>query len=139
MTSNRFDAFHELEQIFRQFFRTFRQDLNELIGDDLTGTEYSILHHLSKKSPQIVSELSQEFHVSVSHITHVADQLERKHLAFRKRSHLDKRVVEIHISDKGRECVSCVSEKKREYILDKFSKLSDEELKQLITLFQKLI
>lgn len=138
MEKNRLEHILNLEQIIHHFFRQFRNEFNRILGNALTGTEYSILNHLSSKSPQIVSALSQEFRVSVSHITHVADQLEKKQLACRKRSQLDRRVVEIHITDKGRELVDLVSKKKREYIYQKFSDLSTDEIKLLIHLFHQI-
>lgn len=138
MEENRLEYILNLEQMIRHFFRQFSNELNRILGHTLTGTEYSILSHLSSKSPQIVTALSHEFQVSVSHITHVADQLESKKLACRKRSQLDKRVVEIHITDKGRELVELVSKKKREYVNQKFSHLSTDEIKLLIRLFHQI-
>lgn len=138
MEDNRLELILNLENIIRNFFRQFRNELNKMLGDTLTGTEYSVLSHLAQKNSQIVTELSQEFHVSVSHITHVADQLENKNLACRRRSHLDRRVVEIHITDEGRELIKLVSNKKREYVMKKFAHLSTEEVKQLIQLFDKI-
>ncbi|SHE52819.1 DNA-binding transcriptional regulator, MarR family [Seinonella peptonophila] len=136
---NRIDLFLELEHVFRLFFRQYRKDLNKLIGDTMTGTEYSFLYHLSTKSPQIVTELSQEFHVSVSHITHIIDQLESKELVFRRRSQTDKRVVEIHISEQGNSCVNEISQRKHEYIAAQFSKLTTNELVKLTQLFKKMM
>lgn len=135
---NRLDLILELENRIRHFFRQFRIELSRILGETLTGTEYSVLTQLTHKSPQIVTELSQEFHVSVSHITHVADQLEDKKLACRKRSLLDKRVVEIHITDEGRKMVERVSNKKREYVMKKFEHLSTAEVETLIKLFDKI-
>jgi DNA-binding MarR family transcriptional regulator len=138
MQENRLDLILNLEDKLRCFFRQFRTELNKILGDTLTNTEYSVLNHLIQKNPQIVTELSQEFHVSVSHITHVADQLEEKQLACRKRSQIDKRVVEIHITDKGRQLVEHVRTKKSEYVSQKFAGLTTEELKQLLQLLEKL-
>lgn len=138
MEDNRLEYILNLEQLIRNFFRQFSNELNRILGDTITGTEYSILSHLSFKGPQIVTALSQEFHVSVSHITHVADQLESKQLACRKRSQLDKRVVEIHITEKGRELVNRVSKKKQEFVKQKFCKLSTDEIELLVRLFHQI-
>lgn len=138
MEENRFEYIQNLESLIRFFFRQFSNEINRLLGNSLTGTEYSILSHLSGKSPQIVTELSKEFQVSVSHITHVTDQLVRKQLAKRKRSELDKRVVEIHITDKGKNLVEMISQKKRAFVNEKFSPLTTDEIKLLVRLFHQI-
>lgn len=139
MDEHRLEQILNLENMIQYFFRQFRNELNRILGDTLTGTEYSVLSQLTHKNPQIVTELSKEFHVSVSHITHVADQLENKGLASRKRSLLDRRVVEIHITQEGSRLAEQVSRKKREYVMKKFMNLSTEEVNTLIRLFDKIV
>ncbi|SEM98410.1 MarR family winged helix-turn-helix transcriptional regulator [Lihuaxuella thermophila] len=136
---DRIESILELEQTFRNVVRQIRKDLSEIWGDTLTGAEFAVLKQLQSKSPQIVTALSQEFEVSVSHITHVADQLEKKKLVHRKRSHLDKRVVELHITDEGKKLVGQISEKKMEYLRQKFERLDTEEIETLRRLLQKLL
>lgn len=138
MEENRIEYILNLECMIRTFLRQFSNELNRILGKSLTGTEYSILSHLSVKSPQIVTALSQEFQVSVSHITHVTDQLVQKQLAQRKRSQLDKRVVEIHITEKGKELVDMISQKKKAYVNRKFSSLTTDEIKLLVRLFHQI-
>jgi DNA-binding MarR family transcriptional regulator len=128
----------ELEQVFRDILRQIRKDLAEIWGDTINGAEFGVLKQLNQKSPQIVTALAQEFGVSVSHITHVADQLEKKNLAYRKRSQLDKRVVEIHITEQGKNLVEDLSKKKSEYFRQKFEQLSTEEIETLLTLLKKI-
>jgi DNA-binding MarR family transcriptional regulator len=137
--TNRLDLIHELEQTFRQLLRQLRREFSATWGDRLTGAEFGVLWQLYVKSPQIVSALSQECGVSVSHITHVADQLEKKNLAVRRRSQADKRVVEIHITEEGKRVAQELGERKNEFIRQKFSPLSTEELEILLRLLQKLM
>jgi len=137
--SDQSEIFLEFEQIFRHLLRQIRKDLSHLLGDKLNGAEFGVLSHLKQKSPQIVTALAQEFEVSVSHITHVADQLEKKKLAYRKRSQLDKRVVELHITEEGSKLVTALTEQKKKYFKQKFSTLSQEEMEQLIALLKKIM
>ncbi|TCS96702.1 MarR family transcriptional regulator [Hazenella coriacea] len=136
--SDRVELILDLEQTFRNTIRQMRKDLAFILGDNLTGAEFGVLKQLQKKSPQIVTALSQEFEVSVSHITHVADQLERKNLACRKRSQLDKRVVELHITEEGKKLVEDLSQKKLKYFHEKFEGLTTEEIEKLLNLLKKL-
>ncbi|MBA4494524.1 MarR family winged helix-turn-helix transcriptional regulator [Paenactinomyces guangxiensis] len=137
--SDRLDLIMELEQTFFNLGRHMRKELGKIWGDTLTGAEFGVLKQLHLKSPQIVTALSHEFEVSVSHITHVADQLEKKNLACRKRSQLDKRVVELHITDEGKQLVEETSKKKTEYFRQKFENLTTEEIKTLLQLLQKIV
>lgn len=137
--SDRLDIILELEHTFRNTLRQMRKDLQQILGENLTGAEFGVLKQLQMKSPQIVTALSQEFEVSVSHITHVADQLEKKNLACRRRSQLDKRVVELHITEEGLKLVEELSKKKSEYFRQKFEPLTTEEVETLLRLFQKIM
>lgn len=136
---DRLECILELEQTFKNVVKQIRKDLRQILGDSLTGAEFAVLKQLESKSPQIVTALSQEFEVSVSHITHVADQLEKKNLVYRKRSQLDKRVVELHISEEGKKLVREMSKKKREYFRQKFEHLTTDEIETLLRLLHKLI
>lgn len=136
--SDRIELILDLEHTIRNTIRQIRKDLTVIWGDTLTGAEFGVLKQLQKKSPQIVTALSQEFEVSVSHITHVADQLEKKDLACRKRSQLDKRVVELHITEEGKRLVEELYQKKLKYFHGKFENLTTTEIETLLTLFQKL-
>jgi DNA-binding MarR family transcriptional regulator len=135
---DRIEMSMELEQVFRLILRQIRKDLTEIWGDQINGAEFGVLKKLHK-SPQIITALAQEFDVSVSHITHVADQLEKKNLVYRQRSQLDKRVVELHLTDQGKELIQKLADQKSEYFRKKFENLSTEELQTLLSLLHKVI
>lgn len=135
---DRLEIILELEKTARNAIRQMRKELLNVWGDNLTGGEFGVLFALSCKSPRMITGLSQEFDVSVSHITHVVDQLEQKELATRKRSQSDKRIVEVHITEKGTEMVAKFSQMKREHLLRQFEPFSTEEIQALLQLFQKL-
>jgi DNA-binding MarR family transcriptional regulator len=136
--SNRLDHMMQLEQTFRHVLRTIRKDLAGVFGETINGAEFGVLKLLVTKSPRIVTEIAHEFDVSVSHITHVVDQLVKKKLVERKRSRLDKRVVELHITDDGRKLAEEISRKKLDYFRRKFESFSDEEIAALHNLLKKL-
>ncbi|MBA4601652.1 MarR family winged helix-turn-helix transcriptional regulator [Thermoactinomyces mirandus] len=136
--SSRLEMFMELEQVFRHILRQIRKDLSEVWGDKVNGAEFEVLKQLLNKSPQIVTSLAHDFDVSVSHITHVVDQLEKKNLAYRKRSQLDKRVVELHLTDEGRQLIEELVQKKSDYFQRKFKNLSTQEVETLLNLLHKI-
>jgi DNA-binding MarR family transcriptional regulator len=136
--ATRMKIFLELEKTLFRVFREFKKDMKRILQDDITGAEDNLLHCLSVKNPQTITELAQDFHVSVSHITHVVDQLEKKDLVRRQRSSLDKRVVEVYITKEGHEKIKLINKKKRKYFQEKFNDLSTEELQILLDIFNKL-
>ncbi|RAL26809.1 MarR family winged helix-turn-helix transcriptional regulator [Thermoflavimicrobium daqui] len=136
--SDRITISLELEKTFSQVFREFKKDLKRILQDDMTGAEDSLLHSLLEKNPQSITGLSQDFHVSVSHITHVVDQLEKKGLVQRRRSPADKRVVEVYLTPTGLQKGESINKKKRKYFQEKFSHLTTEELQTLLQIFNKL-
>lgn len=135
---NRINVILEIEQMFRISYRMIRKELDEVWGETLTGAEFAVLNYLSQNSPQIVTALAQEFEVSVSHITHVVDQLEKKKFALRKRSHLDKRVVEIYITEEGISTAEWMAKQKNEYLIKKFSTFTTEELYTLLEFYKRM-
>jgi DNA-binding MarR family transcriptional regulator len=135
---DRLEMILELEQSFRHMFRQMRKDMADICEEQINGAEFNVLKSLQDKSPQIVTALAQEFDCSVSHITHVADHLEKKNLAYRKRSQLDKRVVELHISKQGQDVIEKLAQRKTEYYREKFQHWATDEIETLLNLLNKI-
>jgi DNA-binding MarR family transcriptional regulator len=114
--------------------------LNEVYGDEeVSSNEFLILKFLLQTSSKTVSEISKELDVSPSHITSVSDKLVQKGFVDRYRSHQDRRVVELSITNTGEDVVKKLIEKRKKYMTDKFGKLNDDELDQLILLIEKIM
>jgi DNA-binding MarR family transcriptional regulator len=135
---SRNDLMVELEKQFRSHFKGMRQEVNELFKNEITSNEFAILKFLSKTGPQIASSISKEFAVSASHITNVTDILVKKDLIIRERSLTDRRVVQIILTETGRDLVNRLEARMREFLHSKFSQLSNEEIQQFILLFEKI-
>ncbi|WP_169713612.1 MarR family winged helix-turn-helix transcriptional regulator [Paludifilum halophilum] len=136
--SNRNKLTHELELAFRQTFRRMKKELNAVLGETTNRSEFIFLQQLYTRGPLKVSALSAEFEVSASHITHVTDRLVQKNWVRRQRSQKDKRVVELQITEEGNQAFLQMEEKQNEYFRRKFDPLSDQEIKILLNLIQKL-
>ncbi|GAB7387149.1 MarR family transcriptional regulator [Bacillaceae bacterium] len=130
---------NELELVFRNVFRKMRKDMNELLGEQMTSTEFIFLKMLAEKGPQMVTALAQEFDVTVSHITAVSDRLVKKGWVRRQRSETDRRVVELCITQEGREWVKRIEQKKKEFLQRKFDSFETEEMEILVRLLDKLL
>jgi DNA-binding MarR family transcriptional regulator len=130
---------HELEMSLRRLFRTLRKGLNELYTDYIPSNEFAVLQTLNNQSPLMASEIANELKVSSSHITAVTDRLVKKSYIQRVRSDSDRRIVYLEITDEGKRIACEMDEIKNEYFGNKFSALSEEEVKTMINIFTKLL
>ncbi|MGC4375319.1 MarR family transcriptional regulator [Fictibacillus sp. Mic-4] len=139
MLEERSQLLSQLEKSFRNVFRTFRKDINELFSEYMPGNEFSVLQQLNMKSPQMASELAREMKVSSSHITAVTDRLIKKEMVTRKRDEVDRRIVRLEITEKGKETAKHMEELRSQYYIKKFEHLSNHEIKTMLELFNRLI
>ncbi|WP_171016851.1 MarR family winged helix-turn-helix transcriptional regulator [Pseudalkalibacillus caeni] len=129
----------ELEKSFRIVFRTFKKEIAELFGEQITNNEFIFLKYICEEGPKKVSELASEFHVTLSHVTAVIDRLVNRELVERHRSKTDRRVVRLHITEQGKHLVEKLEKEKREHLQRKFESLTSEEMETMATLMKKLI
>ncbi|WKB35007.1 MarR family transcriptional regulator [Terrilactibacillus sp. S3-3] len=87
----------KLERMLAVQFRRFKQEINALHGDKLTGHEYMVLRILSQNQPQMMSQLAKDFGVTASYATMVVDKLLQKGYVNRERSKKDRRIVELTV------------------------------------------
>lgn len=72
----------------------------------ITGPQLICLQTLLEDGPLTTSALAKLVHLAASTVVGILDRLETKGWVARERSTLDRRVVLVHITDKGRELVS---------------------------------
>jgi DNA-binding MarR family transcriptional regulator len=130
---------HDLEMSLRRLFRTLRKGLNELYADYIPSNEFAVLQTLNNQSPLMASEIANELKVSSSHITAVTDRLVKKDYIQRVRSDSDRRIVYLEITEEGKKIAVEMDEIKNEYFGNKFSHLSEEEMKTMIKFFTELL
>nr|WP_247739175.1 MarR family transcriptional regulator [Bacillus sp. 165] len=128
----------DLSAGFRQLFRMFQTEVNELFTKYMPYNEFVVLRVLKAKSPQMASQIAYEVDVTSSHITAVTDRLVKKGYMTRKRSDSDRRIVYLEITEQGREVAGKLEELRLQYYKEKFAHLSEEEMKIMITLCQSI-
>jgi DNA-binding MarR family transcriptional regulator len=129
---------NELEQLLRRNYRMLKYELRNCIGQYLNSTEFIVLKVINEKGPLKASDISKTIEVSASHITAVTDSLVEKGYITRKRSDVDRRRVELEITEKGKEMLEMAAKLKSEYFQRKFSHYTNEELEIFIHLLKKL-
>jgi len=72
---------------------------------DITGPQLACLLVVNEQGPLTTSSLARQVYLSPSTIVGIVDRLEQKGLALRKRNSVDRRVVNIEVTQKGRKLV----------------------------------
>jgi len=98
-----------------------------------------VLTELKLRGTQKHTTLSKKLGYSPGAITSIADRLIKLGLAERKYNENDRRNVFLSITDKGLEVQQQAIQKGRELHVELFKVLSEEEVQQLINIYEKLL
>ncbi|WP_075981993.1 MarR family winged helix-turn-helix transcriptional regulator [Bacillus massilinigeriensis] len=128
----------ELEQLLRTVYRILKHDIHTIFRKEISQSEFTILKLLSRNQSLKASDLSKILNVSASHITSVTDSLVKKGYLKRKRSEVDRRVVDMIVTDIGKSLIKEFGEKKSEYFYSKLKRFSDDEMAEFVRLLNKL-
>jgi MarR family 2-MHQ and catechol resistance regulon transcriptional repressor len=109
-----------------------------MIEAGLTTGQLATLEMLLHLGPQTQREIGKKMLRSSGNITMVIDNLERAGLVRRERSEEDRRVIMVHLTDKGRRTISTVFPKHAQAITEAMSVLTPAEIDQLGVLCKKL-
>lgn len=121
-----------------------RKKGREILNDiNITDPQFIALQHLINDQELTIGELSQKMSLACSTITDLIDRMEKSELVIRERDEQDKRVVRLKAQPKGHDIVRQVLEKRREYLSEKLSGLSEKDkdflLKGLKYLYEVMI
>ncbi|MHB8157382.1 MAG: MarR family transcriptional regulator [Desulfocucumaceae bacterium] len=106
--------------------------------ENLTHPQYFMLKKLMTGSVT-VSGMADYMGVSLSAVTSMADRMVKTKYIARKRTEDDRRLVWLEITDSGREVLEGVLSKRKETITGFLSRLSEEELEALYSIYTKIL
>lgn len=129
---------NELEMLFRQISKKFREGMSSVFNEDVTVAEFFFLRYLAENGPVKPSDISSHFNVSLSHVTALADRMVLRNFVHRTRNTEDRRIVELSINEEGRKVLDKLISIKRKYVELVFKDLTDQEVIQLIHIYKKL-
>ncbi|HDR8182258.1 TPA: MarR family transcriptional regulator [Bacillus thuringiensis] len=139
MSQNREQLMEELSTNVFAMFRTLRNDIGKIFGGYIPWNEFIVLRILNRTNKEMVSRVANELNVSNSHITAVTEKLINKGFVTRSRSTSDRRVVYLEITEQGKDLVAKMEGAKKQYLQERFSALSEDEMNIMITISKKLI
>ena len=116
-------------------------ELNRLLRPfDLTTATLTILSILDRASGDGLScgDIAAQLIAEVPDMTRLLDRLERLEYVYRERSQLDRRMVRVKITPRGKEVVANLKSQTQECHRQQFSRLSAESLKTLESLLRDI-
>lgn len=105
---------------------------------DLTIQETRVVELLGTTGGQMMRAVAEHLGVAVNSVTSIADGLERKGLLKRVRSHSDRRVVHVELTDAGLDASRSVLEFKTRFHRELLAALTEEEQAILLVLLRKV-
>jgi DNA-binding MarR family transcriptional regulator len=101
-------------------------------GNAASERDVALLAHLDPAKPTTAGSLARHLGVKPSTLSAALDDLERHGYLERKKSARDRRVVEVHLTEKGRDAVSSQSALDARKVRDLLGHLDDIERKAAV-------
>ncbi len=118
------DRIIRIEENFRKVTVKIKQKGREILEDfNITPPQFNVLLHLIEEGDLTIGELSSRMYLACSTVTDLIDRMEKSELVVRIKDQKDRRVVRVHVLEKGDRLLEGVLLNRRQYLA---SILSDE-------------
>ncbi|WP_018664935.1 MarR family winged helix-turn-helix transcriptional regulator [Heyndrickxia acidiproducens] len=122
----------QLEKDLRYISGIVKQKGRELLSDyKITPPQFLALQWLFEEGDMTIGELSTKMYLAFSTTTDLIDRMEKNELVLRVKDPRDRRVVRIHLLEKGRVLIDEVIKKRQLYLQEVLVGFSPEELVKL--------
>ncbi|UOQ46217.1 MarR family transcriptional regulator [Halobacillus salinarum] len=129
----------EVEKELRYIAGIIKQRGREILNHyPITAPQFVALQWLLEKGDMTIGELSNYIHLACSTTTDLVDRMEKNLLVERVRDPNDRRVVRIHVLDKGEQIIHEVIDKRQHYLSEVLKDVPEEEVETLNRLLSLL-
>jgi DNA-binding MarR family transcriptional regulator len=111
--------------------KLLKPDLPGWPGPDLTVGQLRLLARLSEHGPTSMSQIGEWLHIGLPAVTGSVERLERHGLVERRHRADDRRVVEVHLTERARELLDHLTGIRQERMRQALRVLTTEELLDL--------
>ncbi len=131
-----------LANLYMQLSRSFQHRESEILQGmeaDITLREWHVIFYLGSKCPCIMREIADRLKLAVSSVTGLVDRLVQKGLVVRERPEDDRRIVNVELTEKGREAYRWHFREHLNMFRAMLQTLDEQDQDTLIALFTKII
>nr|WP_164668447.1 MarR family transcriptional regulator [Virgibacillus doumboii] len=132
-------AIADLEKRLRKIAGMVKQNGRKILNNyPITSPQFVALQWLIEEGDLTIGELSNKNGLAFSTTTDLVDRMEKNKLVERVRDGNDRRVVRIHVLEKGKTIIQEVIQKRQEYLGEVLSNFSTEQTDTLNNLLSFL-
>lgn len=129
-----FELIHAMEQVTNRMIIKWNQSFNEGLGI----SHILLLSHLKRDGKMKPIDLAESLGIAPSSISHLIQKLSKRDYIKRIPDLNDKRISYLEITDEGLEVLKKAAEDGHQLQKNTFARLTNEEIKQLLAIYQKL-
>lgn len=128
-----------VEKELRYIAAIVKQKGREIVSDyAITPPQFVALQWLEELGDITIGELSNRLYSAFSTTTDLVDRMEKNELVKRVRDENDRRVVVVHLLEKGERIIQEVIEKRQQYLQEMLVGFNEQEVAQLSSYLEKL-
>lgn len=135
------ETINKIEKSMRYISGIVKQNGRKILTNyPITSPQFVALQWLLEEGDLTIGELSNKISLAFSTTTDLVDRMERNNLVERIRDSKDRRVVRIHVLDKGKDIIREVIEERQNYlgdVLENFTEAQTNDLHELLQLLHK--
>ncbi|CDQ39402.1 MarR family winged helix-turn-helix transcriptional regulator [Virgibacillus salexigens] len=133
------DAINRIEKRMRYISGIIKQKGRQILNNyPITSPQFVALQWLLEEGDMTIGELSNRISLAFSTTTDLVDRMEKNKLVERVRDSKDRRVVRIHVLEKGETIIQEVIEKRQAYLGEVLEDFSEEQIEGLHELLSYL-
>ncbi|MGI6357845.1 MAG: MarR family winged helix-turn-helix transcriptional regulator [Bacillota bacterium] len=123
----------ELERLLRTVSSIIKRRGRDILSNfDITPPQFNALLILRNHGNLTIGELGEKMYLACSTATDLIDRMERNGLMERRRDQNDRRVIRLHVKEKGMEMVQAVMAARKRYLSGILDQISEEEILVMI-------
>ncbi|MFJ6208142.1 MarR family winged helix-turn-helix transcriptional regulator [Lysinibacillus sp. NPDC092081] len=128
-----------VEKELRYIAAIVKQKGREIVSQyAITPPQFVALQWLEELGDITIGDLSNRLYLAFSTTTDLVDRMEKNELVKRVRDENDRRVVVVHLLEKGKRIIQEVIEKRQHYLQEKLVGFNEQEVAQLSSYLEKL-
>ncbi|MFV8828706.1 MarR family winged helix-turn-helix transcriptional regulator [Alkalihalobacterium sp. APHAB7] len=124
-----FEQVEHIEKSLRKIAQIIKQKGRVILNQfPITPPQFVALQWLNELGDMTIGDLSNKMHLACSTTTDLIDRMEKNELVERVKDLKDRRVVRIHLLEKGETIIQEVIKKRQDYLKDILQNFSDEDI-----------